>query len=85
MSRAPSIYWLVKLGLWLVAALLMVQVVASIVGAILSDWRFFVGAVIVSALAYILVGSKPQRSGHVERTAHDATPTGIGGRRGRWI
>ena len=84
MRRAPSIHWLVRLGLWLVGVLLGIQVLAIIVGAIIGDWRFSVGAVILSALAYLLVGPKPQQSGHVERTPHDATPTGSQGRKGRW-
>jgi hypothetical protein len=69
--------WLARLGLYSVALLVGLRLLAGLIDTILSDGRAFFGFVIVSVVCHFIVHrarKQPRPSGALERTPHDPSP-----------
>jgi len=71
-----SVAPLLRIGIWLVVFLVVVQFVVTAISLLMSDWRTYVVIMLVSVVCHLLVERRDiaHQSGRLERMPHDPAP-----------
>jgi hypothetical protein len=72
----PPPKFLVRMGIWIVAVLVVATLITAMLKILLSDWRFYIAMSMVSITSYLATRERrgQERGAGLERTPHDPSP-----------